>query len=95
MNDYNRECEFMDRPCDLEELRDVLAVLERAIQRLRYQVVSAEEKLKRVDPLSVEFDATADLLESLNDEISQKEAVVLRLRQKLFLEEQRIRALQT
>jgi len=54
-----------------ESLRILRDDYDRRINRNRYMIDSAEAKLKRVEPLSVEFEETVGLIENARGELNR------------------------
>lgn len=63
-----------------EYLRLDIEVIRDELERQQCILISAKEKLKRVDPLSDEFEATYNLIKDTKAKIEQFEIVRLRYR---------------
>lgn len=66
-----------------EDLRLDLEVIGEELERQQCILISAKEKLKRVDPLSDEFEATYNLIKYTKAKIKQFEVIRLRYRLRL------------
>jgi BMFP domain-containing protein YqiC len=66
-----------------EDLRLDIEVIREELERQQCILISAKEKLKRVDPLSDEFEATYNLIKDTKAKIEQFEIIRLRYRLRL------------
>lgn len=69
---------------DLSQMQLDLDKKERNLRVLSYKLISAKEKLKRVDPLSAEFDETVVLIEDIRDEMKSLAYERIKLKHKIL-----------